>query len=456
MSSNQNGDAERLVADPQTSAADLYRLCQERPDLRPQIAVHPNAYEGMLQWLGGLGDPDIDAALARRAQGAGGSEPDTAAEVTPTAASPEVPRNDEPDELADLVASPDASAQDLHRAAAERPDLRPQIAAHPHAYPDLLSWLATLGDPDIDAALAARQDESTRPFKRTSIGLSAGAVGATTAEASGAGVSSASTAGPTQQLPTVGGASYGGGAGYGAGTAYNGQPSQGGAGTGTAYAEASNQPSPEDSGSSVGAAVMKGLLVGLVVVLLAIVLYLWRPWHYITGDQTEAGANQSPTASSTPATDESDTPEATPSESETPSESPSPSESPEEEDLPYLPEGVPNLDHLSAPSGNISCGKLDDNMWGCTIWEHDFTEAFDAQCAPNEPVTVAWPKNSEALATCTAEVPRGGTQVPYGDTVTLGEMAGCTSTRQGMSCWGGDSNLGFTIARRGVVMNNRN
>ncbi|WP_258934852.1 hypothetical protein [Nesterenkonia pannonica] len=42
--------------------------------MRPQIAEHPNAYPGLLDWLGGLGDPDVDAALASRS-GPGEDQP---------------------------------------------------------------------------------------------------------------------------------------------------------------------------------------------------------------------------------------------------------------------------------------------------------------------------------------------------------------------------------------------
>ncbi|WP_143226324.1 variant leucine-rich repeat-containing protein [Actinomyces provencensis] len=37
-----------------------------------------------------------------------------------------------------------------------RPDLRAHVASNPSAYPELLSWLSMLGDPAVDAALAAR------------------------------------------------------------------------------------------------------------------------------------------------------------------------------------------------------------------------------------------------------------------------------------------------------------
>lgn len=44
----------------------------------------------------------------------------------------------------------------LAQIAAERPDLRPYLAVNPAAYPELLDWLAQLGDPAVDAALAYR------------------------------------------------------------------------------------------------------------------------------------------------------------------------------------------------------------------------------------------------------------------------------------------------------------
>lgn len=49
----------------------------------------------------------------------------------------------------------DATRADLHRLAIERPDLRAEIARHPALYAELRDWLAGLGDPAVDAALAA-------------------------------------------------------------------------------------------------------------------------------------------------------------------------------------------------------------------------------------------------------------------------------------------------------------
>ena len=55
-----------IALDPATPGATLYQLAQDEPELRPYIAANPSTYDGLLEWLGGLGDPAIDAALARR------------------------------------------------------------------------------------------------------------------------------------------------------------------------------------------------------------------------------------------------------------------------------------------------------------------------------------------------------------------------------------------------------
>ena len=41
-------------------------LVQNHPQARAAAASNPQAYPGMLEWLGQLGDPEVDAALARR------------------------------------------------------------------------------------------------------------------------------------------------------------------------------------------------------------------------------------------------------------------------------------------------------------------------------------------------------------------------------------------------------
>lgn len=55
-----------------------------------------------------------------------------------------------------LVTSPQATAQDLTDICNAFPELRPSAAIHPNAHPELLNWLARLGDPAVNAALATR------------------------------------------------------------------------------------------------------------------------------------------------------------------------------------------------------------------------------------------------------------------------------------------------------------
>ena len=54
------------AADPATPPAVLAEIAAQRPDLRPAVAANPSAYPGLLQWLAGLGDPAVDAALRAR------------------------------------------------------------------------------------------------------------------------------------------------------------------------------------------------------------------------------------------------------------------------------------------------------------------------------------------------------------------------------------------------------
>ncbi|GIJ00629.1 hypothetical protein CLV28_2320 [Sediminihabitans luteus] len=57
---------------------------------------------------------------------------------------------------AQQAADPTTPLASLHRIVLEEPSLRPLVAANPSTYPDLLTWLGSLGDPQVDAALRAR------------------------------------------------------------------------------------------------------------------------------------------------------------------------------------------------------------------------------------------------------------------------------------------------------------
>lgn len=56
-----------MAADPSTAPQTLADIAAQRPDLRAAVASNPATYEGLLDWLKGLGDPAVDAAIAARA-----------------------------------------------------------------------------------------------------------------------------------------------------------------------------------------------------------------------------------------------------------------------------------------------------------------------------------------------------------------------------------------------------
>ncbi|MDR1790848.1 MAG: hypothetical protein LBR20_04205 [Propionibacteriaceae bacterium] len=67
------GQAQAALNNPSTPAADLAQIAQAQPGLRAQIAAHPAAYDGLLDWLNSLGDPQVSAAV--QARRSGGAEP---------------------------------------------------------------------------------------------------------------------------------------------------------------------------------------------------------------------------------------------------------------------------------------------------------------------------------------------------------------------------------------------
>jgi len=54
--------ATRAAVDPSTSPADLASIAQMQPGLRAQVAVHPNVYPELLQWMGFTGAQPAPAA----------------------------------------------------------------------------------------------------------------------------------------------------------------------------------------------------------------------------------------------------------------------------------------------------------------------------------------------------------------------------------------------------------
>lgn len=102
------------------------------------------------------------AHLSQDARGAVGhpAVPEPPAWSAPAPTPPAAPAPGGPDPVADAVrqaqdpATPQVTLADL---ATRVPATRVHIARHPAAYPDLLDWLAALGDPEVSRAVAERR-----------------------------------------------------------------------------------------------------------------------------------------------------------------------------------------------------------------------------------------------------------------------------------------------------------
>jgi len=63
---NDAEQALNAVADPRTSGRTLQEIATQHPDLWARIALHPNAYPGLLDWLESVGDEQVRQAVAGR------------------------------------------------------------------------------------------------------------------------------------------------------------------------------------------------------------------------------------------------------------------------------------------------------------------------------------------------------------------------------------------------------
>ncbi|MGJ9373570.1 hypothetical protein [Nesterenkonia sp. CF4.4] len=80
-----------VAADPRTDWDTLHWLAENHPSLRPAIAENPATYPELLEALASLGDPEIDAALARREAAPAAVEPEAAEPEASPAADPAQP-----------------------------------------------------------------------------------------------------------------------------------------------------------------------------------------------------------------------------------------------------------------------------------------------------------------------------------------------------------------------------
>ena len=393
------------------------------------------------------------------------------------------------DNPAAAAQDPSTDAEALRQLAYRYPELRPAVAAHPHAYRGLLDWLHQFNDPQINAALEARDDYDGYIDSNGYLvmhGDVSGAVAGSSIRTSESGmyvlgqggVNSYSqverttpysaVVGGNAPVPQVGareqvvaqvqrhsimgstgtqdpeatavypsassGSSYPSASGTPARPQSTPQAYQGAGasyqGAGASYqvqSTASQEVAPKDEKERRGFPFM-AVVLGILAITAAVLLAFVI--YVFTRGYEGPAAGSNPSSSSSSASDP------TPSASTT-----------TEEPVKYpAPAGAITVDAFSSPSGNITCSFTADGV-SCGIGESDWAEDGYASCSGSK-VGVLSASKDKAGQSCESAAPAGGNALAYGAAATKGDFA-CHSTQDGISCWNTKTGQSFALARGG-------
>lgn len=390
---------------------------------------------------------------------------------------------DGPD-LASLAADPSTSHAELHQLAAERPDLRALIAENPHTYPQLVEWLRSLNDPDINAALSRRDNDATQHISTAAAESAPPSDSADQPQQTRAlPTSGAPTAHtppePTQEFgavrqprsepepsptpaasdfdqrvygtqPAAAGPAYAGE--YPQSPGYNPQPSypqppygyhqQGYAPAAPIYDQPQEQPAPRRRGG--GCAIVL-LLALLTLAALAATYFLLFGNPLASDDDAAAPTEQQEDPApeeEQPAEDQQSPGDA---EDATPEGSPSPTQDEDDPDDDQQarpgPDDALNITAFSAPSDNIHCTLGEDDVT-CTIDEY----FFDAPSGCEEAVTVRVSRDGAAETACDESLSSQGESLDYGQSTGNDDFV-CEATETYFECWSQQTGNGFQLAR---------
>ena len=422
---------DELVAraqDPNAELETLHQLAQNYPGLRPYIAANPRTYPALLEWLGTLGDPAVDAALASRSgQPQSAQSPQTSpqlAVVSPPGSQP---------------GSPSVRSSEAPTQVTLPHSLQPGSAA------------SGVSGASGASAVSGTSATSSRSAASASSAFSAAGAGnqADVFQATGDPTVSNPTFRPTQAIPSQSPArpvqpalqqtfqqsanvsqAQNPGIPTAAQSASAADGGNGVFGVGT-----------EDDDSSAASILTSNRILLILALMVATILVFLATWYFSGDDsrnsaggsdaqatsQSGQGAGAAPSAAS-----------ASPKASATPSASPTPTlKAP-------APNGAREMSSFNAPSGNITC-TLNDKEVTCTINQHEAT----ASCPASKPLTVKVAANGQSSQSC------GSTFTPTQDRLDYNVSAknstfACTSTESGMQCWSQVSGEGFTLSREAV------
>ena len=419
---------DELVAraqDPNAELETLHQLAQNYPGLRPYIAANPRTYPALLEWLGTLGDPAVDAALASRnsqPQSAPSAQsspsPQQLAVVSPPGAQPSapsarsseaptqvtLPRSLQPGSAASGASGASAISATSSRSAASAPSAFNTAGANTQVDSFRATGDPTVSDPTFRPTQAMAPQSPARPVQP--------ALQQTFQQS--ANVSQTQNTvipAPVQPAPAA-------------------VSDDGVFGVGT-----------EDDDSQPPSSFLTSNRILLILALLvATVLVFLATWYLSggsgkssaadSGTEAPADSGQAAAQDGSSSASQSATAQATPSASATPTlKAPAPN-------------GAQELSAFDAPSGNITC-TLEKDGATCVINKH-----ADSSCR-NKPLIVKIGANGGQSTECGSTFSTKGVSLGYGSSAKNSEFA-CTSTEGGMQCWSQVSGRGFTLSRERV------
>ena len=420
---------DELVAraqDPNADLETLHQLAQNYPGLRPYIAANPRTYPALLEWLGTLGDPAVDAALASRSSRPQSAQSPQAsprlAVVSPPGSQPgspsarsseaptqvTLPRSLQPGSAASEASAASAASATSSRSAASASSAFSTAGANTQVD----SFLAT-GDP----AVANSTFQPTQAIPSQSPARPAQPALQQTFQQSANVSQPRSTASPAATQ---------------AASASDDSASVFGVGT------------DDDSSAPSSFLTSNRVLLILAIIVMTILIFLVSWYSYGgSGSNSAKGSDPLPTTLSGQNADRAS---ATPSST---SASPKTSATPSASATPTLKAPAPanarsDMPAFSAPSGNITC-TLGNNDVTCVIKNHEETTS----CPASRPLTVKIAADGQSTQSCGSAFTPSDQTLDYTESAKNDSFA-CTSTDSGMQCWSQVSGEGFTVNRSGV------
>ncbi|MBV7363360.1 hypothetical protein KRX54_02800 [Actinomycetaceae bacterium TAE3-ERU4] len=304
-------------------------------------------------------------------------------------------------QVAQAASDPNVNLEYLRQIAASYPGLRPVIAMNPATYPDLLKWLESLNDPQVNAALEER--------KRA---IAAGVFGAHLAPP----VTPAPASAPMPVFAPTASASAS-------------EPQTAASGLAAVNSEVS-EGSSKRAVFLILALVLAALVIGFAVAIFTGVINLG-------GSQKAA-----PVASATVEKQVIATP-STPTE-KTPEEA---EPTPEDEIRYPAPADAQAVPKFISPSQNIGCVINKDYAY-CSIRTREYLTEGPGACQGVFGLKVN--ASGEAVQTCNDEANKAISEsfptLEYGKASKVGDYA-CTMESSGVTCWNMKTGYGFNMRR---------